>query len=258
MHIDEPDRSDETPVVIPVLLEDSWFLVVNKPVHLLTQAPDGIPSLQAQLLAQFSREGGPKPFIGIPHRLDRMTSGSVVIARNQRALRRLCDQFAARTIDKIYLAWVHGTPKPSDTFVDSMRKVENEPRAEIVDPSEEGSRTASLSYRVLGTRTGLNGQSESLVEVQLGTGRMHQIRLQFASRGYSILGDSLYGSEVSWGDRPEYFRESPMALHAATLSFAHPKTAERILVRAPVPAGYPWGTLAEEFSCARGGDGNGN
>jgi 23S rRNA pseudouridine1911/1915/1917 synthase len=150
---DEPDRSDDTPVLITVLHEDAWFLVVNKPVHLLTQAPEGIPSLQAQLLVQHAREGAPKPFIGIPHRLDRMTSGAVVIARNQRALRRLCDQFAARTIEKVYLAWVHGTPKPSDTFVDSMRKVENEPRAEIVDSSEEGSRTASLSYRDRASRS---------------------------------------------------------------------------------------------------------
>lgn len=225
---------------IPILLEDPWFLVVNKPVHLLTQAPEGIPNLQSTLVAQLQQPNAPTPFIGIPHRLDRMTSGAVVVARNQRALRRLCDQFAARNVEKIYLAWIQGEPKSSDTLVDSLRKVPDEPRAEIVAENVEGARVASLSYDSLLNRTGENGNVITLVQIRLGTGRMHQIRLQFGHRGHPILGDTLYGSQSSWGNRPDHFREPPMALHAWRIEFHHPKTAERISVTAPVPTEFPW------------------
>lgn len=229
-----------SPSTIPILLEDPWFLVLNKPVHLLTQAPAGIPNLQSSLVSQLQQPNAPTPFIGIPHRLDRMTSGAVIVARNQRALRRLCDQFAARTVHKIYLAWVHGAPRPSDTFTDSIRKVPDEPRAEVVEENAQGARNASLGYETLLTRTDHNGTLSTLVKIRLGTGRMHQIRLQFGHRGHPILGDSLYGSQSTWGNRPDHFREPPMALHAWQIDFHHPKTAERISVTAPVPTEFPW------------------
>ncbi|MFO0011465.1 MAG: pseudouridine synthase, partial [Planctomycetota bacterium] len=97
--------------MIEILIDDPWFLVINKPIDLLTQAVAGVPSVQSMLIDQL-RNGPSKPFVGIPHRLDRMTSGVMVVARNQRALRRLCDQFAARSVHKEYLAWVFGeTPE---------------------------------------------------------------------------------------------------------------------------------------------------
>jgi RluA family pseudouridine synthase len=237
---DHGSADSDPPSSIPILLEDPWFFVLNKPVHLLTQAPAGIPNLQSSLVSQLQQPNAPTPFIGIPHRLDRMTSGAVVVARNQRALRRLCDQFAARTVNKIYLAWIYGTPKPSDTLVDSIRKVPDEPRAEVVEENAPGARIASLEYETLLTRSDPNGSAITLVKIRLGTGRMHQIRLQFGCRKHPILGDTLYGSQSPWGTRPDHFREPPMALHAWQIDFHHPKTAERITVTAPVPSEFPW------------------
>ena len=100
--------------MIEILLESSWFLVINKPSGVLTQAVPGIDSVQTLLVRQLQDKDpeAPKPFIGIPHRLDRVTSGAMVVARNQRALRRLSDQFAARKVNKIYHAMV---PRISDS-----------------------------------------------------------------------------------------------------------------------------------------------
>ena len=176
------------PKAIEILIDDPWFLVVNKPIDLLTQAIDTLPSLQSRLIEQQTNEANPEPFIGIPHRLDRMTSGTVVVARNRKSLRQLCQQFATRIVGKEYLAWVSGNPPSQGAWEDSMRKVPNEPRAELSSLDQEHSRTATLEYRVLRQRTGPQDQLESLLLIQLGTGRMHQIRLQCGSRGFPILG----------------------------------------------------------------------
>jgi 23S rRNA-/tRNA-specific pseudouridylate synthase len=179
-----------------------------------------------------------------------MTSGTVVVARNRKSLRQLCQQFATRIVGKEYLAWVSGDPPSEGSWEDSMRKVPNEPRAELSSLDQEHSRTATLEYRVLRQRTGPQNQLESLLLIQLGTGRMHQIRLQCGSRGFPILGDRLYGSQKPWipetgipetgTPNPEY-REPPIALHAFRLTFHHPQTAERITATAPPPAQFPWG-----------------
>lgn len=233
---------------IEILLDDPWFLVVNKPVDLLTQAIETIPSLQARLSQQLTRSDSPKPFIGMPHRLDRMTSGTVIVARNQRALRRLCEQFAARTVGKEYLAWVSGEPAREGVWKDWMRKVPQEARAELISEHQQDAKPASLEYRVLKSRIGANNRVESLLMIQLGTGRMHQIRLQCFSRGFPILGDRLYGSESLWGSQTTPaglpFREPPLALHAFRLTFHHPKTAQKVVVSANPPKDFPWGQTA--------------
>jgi 23S rRNA-/tRNA-specific pseudouridylate synthase len=148
---------------VEILLDDPWFLVVNKPIDLLSQAIESLPSLQSQLIKQLTLPDAPKPFIGMPHRLDRMTSGTIVIARNQRALRRLCDQFAARTVTKEYLAWVSGQLPIEGTWEDIMRKVPDEPRAELATLDQEHAKPASLDYRVLQTRFDSQGQTQSLL-----------------------------------------------------------------------------------------------
>jgi RluA family pseudouridine synthase len=234
-----PDRKP-----IEILLDDPWFMVVNKPVDLLTQAIETIPSLQAILIQQFSVPDAPKPFVGMPHRLDRMTSGTVVVARNQRALRRLCDQFAARSVVKEYLAWVAGNPPQSGTWEDTMRKIPDQAQAQLCGPDQQNAKPARLDYRVLESRVNPHRQTESLLLIQLGTGRMHQIRLQCSSRGFPILGDRLYGSTSLWGTglgpTGSPLREPAIALHAYRLTFHHPKTAERVSVMASPPKDFPW------------------
>ena len=231
-----------------IVFEHPWFLVINKPTDLLTQAVEGIPSVQTTLVSQlFSQQpAGPTPFIGIPHRLDRVTTGVMVVARNQRALRRLSEQFAARRVTKKYHAIVESTDEinmlenseKQIRWVDYLRKIPDESRGEICDASIDGAREAILSFRKLRYQT-LPDRSErfSLVEIELETGRMHQIRLQFASRGAPVVGDTLYGSRVDWiaGE----FRQPPIALHARSLEFFHPQTAEKLFFEADYPDFWP-------------------
>jgi 23S rRNA pseudouridine1911/1915/1917 synthase len=234
--------------MIEVLIEDPWFLVVNKPIDLLTQAVAGVPSVQSQLIEQL-RVNASNPFIGIPHRLDRMTSGVLVVARNQRALRRLSEQFAARSVRKEYLAWVFGNVEDEGVWTDWIRKIPDVAKAEFVGSDVEGARLAELEFQTLdrrsigsqGLETGFPHRREvSLVQVALKTGRMHQIRVQFASRGHPILGDATYGGGIDFMSQERETREPMLALHAYRLEFSHPKTAERVTAQAPIPQGYPW------------------
>lgn len=227
--------------MIEILLDDPWFLVINKPIDLLTQAPEAIPSVQSQLVVQLQPSMINTPFIGIPHRLDRMTSGVLVVARNQRALRRLCDQFAARTVRKEYVAWVEGAVEPSQgIWSDWIRKIPDVSRAECVEPDAEGGRIAELEYQVLARAHEHADRDVSLVRIGLKTGRMHQIRIQFGSRGHPVVGDRLYGGR-EWVDSSAHpTREPRLALHAWRLEFHHPKTAERVEVSAPIPSTPPW------------------
>lgn len=231
-----------------IVFEHPWFLVVNKPTDLLTQAVEGIPSVQTTLVSQLisNQPTGPTPFIGIPHRLDRVTTGVMVVARNQRALRRLSEQFAARRVRKKYHAIVETTDEIRTLecgerqlrWVDYLRKIPDESRGEICDSSVDGAREAVLSFRRLGNQHLCNRtEGFSLVEIELETGRMHQIRLQFASRGAPVVGDSLYGSHVHWIEGE--FRQPPIALHARSLEFFHPQTAEKLFFEADYPEFWP-------------------
>jgi RluA family pseudouridine synthase len=224
---------------ITILHEEPSFLVVNKPSGLLTQASPGVPSLATMLEAQLiARDGNAKrPYIGLPHRLDRGTSGALLIARNERALKRFGAQFQSGKIEKTYLAFVENSlATPSGRWVDYLCKIPDQPKAAIVASTEPDARLASLSYEVIS-----NQASGSLVKITLETGRMHQIRIQFASRGHPLYGDHVYGSEQGWGaSRTDPFYEQ-FALHAWQIAFHHPLTAKRTLVEAPLPAS--WRTL---------------
>ena len=227
-------------IMIEILLESSWFLVINKPSGKLTQAVPGIESVQTMLVKQLQARDSlvATPFIGIPHRLDRPTSGAMIVARNQRSLRRLSDQFASRKVNKIYHALVPRIDGSEEVeWRNTMRKVPDEARAELVSISAEGAKEAVLRFRVV-EQFDFNQRAVSLVEIQLETGRMHQIRLQFSSHGHPILGDLLYGSEIEWLGSTPGERESPIALHARSIEFRHPQNAELISVVAPYPAGW--------------------
>ncbi|MFO0940676.1 MAG: RluA family pseudouridine synthase [Pirellulales bacterium] len=217
--------------LIPILYEEPHFLLVNKPAGILTQAVPGIDSLQTLLTEQIKLRDSHSgtPFIGLPHRLDRATSGVVLIARNQRALGRFGDQFHHRLVQKFYLSWVEGEITVADKWSDWIRKVKDEPRAEIVGPSEADAKLAEMLVQPL-----CHSQGQSLVLVKLLTGRMHQIRLQFASRGMHVLGDGLYGAKSRLSDDPDE-RRRPHGLHALRLEFRHPQTAIPLAITAPAP-----------------------
>jgi 23S rRNA pseudouridine1911/1915/1917 synthase len=221
-----------------ILLEDNHCLAVVKPAGLLTQGvPEGIPTLEA-LVKAYLKEKYKKTgnvYLGIPHRLDRPVSGVVLFARNSKAAGRLAEQFQNRQVKKIYWALVERTVEPSEGVWENwLRKLQDEARAEIVTEGVPEARQARSRYRRLAT-----GPDWSLLEIEPETGRMHQIRLQCASRGHSILGDALYGSTRSFGPPAELPRDRVIALHARSLTFLHPLRYEPITLTAPLPEHWP-------------------
>jgi 23S rRNA pseudouridine1911/1915/1917 synthase len=227
--------------MLDVLYDDGPVLVLNKPAGLLTQAPRGIDSLEVQVREFFrEREGKPADaniYVGLPHRLDRPVSGAVVFARHLRAAQRLSAQFANRTVTKSYWAFVEGEVAPDEgTWTDFLHKRHGMAQAEVVDEAHPAAKHAVLHYRVM-----WRGPTGTWLEIELETGRTHQIRVQAASRGHAVVGDSQYGSATAFGDAELELRERPIALHARQLGFRHPMKEETVAIVAPLPGS--WGTL---------------
>ena len=218
-----------------ILLEDGPLIAVNKPAGLLTQGvPHGHPTLEAWV-KEYLRRKYSKPgnvYLGVPHRLDRPVSGIVVFAKNSKAAARLAEQFRERTVRKFYLAVTERIPdQPAGRLTDWLLKDAVAAHVSVVAPETAGAREAILDYRILTQHAG-----RALLEVELQTGRMHQIRVQLASRGWNIVGDLQYGATLEPDAAETYDRlVSPIALHARRLSLSHPVRYDRIELEAPVP-----------------------
>ncbi len=219
-----------------LLYEEGPCLVVVKPGGVLTQAPPAIDSLEVRIkrfLKHRDQKSG-RVYLGVPHRLDRPVSGVMVFCKHVRATRRLAHQFQQRTVHKRYLALVENCVSPEEgVWEDFVRKIPNEARGEVVAAHHSEARRAVLRYRVLNS-----GSTGSLLEIELQTGRMHQIRIQAAARNHAIWGDTFYGSTRSFGPSSGDPRDRWIALHAAELGFRHPMTQKPVLQRAPLPT--PW------------------
>lgn len=219
---------------LDILFEDNHCLAVAKPAALLTQAPPGVPSLEA-LVKSYIQTTYHKPgnvYLGVPHRLDRPVSGIVLFARNSKAAQRLAEQFQERQVTKIYWGVVEGTVEPDDgVWEDWQRKVEGEARAERAEANTDGAKLAVMRYRVLQRM-----DHGSLLQFEPQTGRMHQIRIQSALHGHPLFGDELYGSTRSFGPAVELPRDRLIALHARSLTFLHPIRYEPITLTAALPA----------------------
>ncbi len=224
------------PAGFEILLEDGPVLVVAKPAGVATQAPPGIDSLEIRI-KQFLKDRESKPgnvYLAVPHRLDRPVSGAMVFAKHVRAARWLSRQFEARTVRKIYWAAVEGRVAPAEgVWTDHLLKVYGQPRSRVVAAEEPGAKPAVLRYRTLGEHA-----AGSLLEIELETGRTHQVRVQAASRGHAVLGDELYGAETLFGPRLDDWRLRPIALHARELEFEHPMTRVRHRVTAPLDSAW--------------------
>ena len=218
-----------------ILLESGAVLVMNKPGGLLTQGPPGIDSLELRT-KQFLKVRDEKPgkvYLGVPHRLDRPVSGVIVVVKNVRAAKRISEQFRERTVTKKYWAVIQSSKQQLETsglWTDSMRKLPDEAKSEIVSPDHPDAKTASLRFNVLARHEAL-----ALLEIELETGRTHQIRLQCGSRGLPIVGDELYGSTQAFGPNSDDRRKRWIALHARQLGFTHPISRESVNQIAPVP-----------------------
>lgn len=235
---------------LDVLLEDGPLIAVNKPGGLITLGvPSGIPTLVGQVQA-FLREKYNKPgnvYLGVPHRLDRPVSGVIVFARNSKAAARLAEMFHERQVRKVYYAIFERPPEPADGELrDWLLKVPDVARVEVVPPETPQAREAVLRYRTLQLVPELG--SGALVEIELLTGRMHQIRVQFGSRGWPVVGDKLYGATTVL-PLPEFAdeRDRPIALHARELTLKHPIRYDSLTITAPLPATWG-GDLSELLS----------
>ena len=232
----DPAAAEPSSPGIDILNEQGPCLVVNKPPGVLTQGPPGIDSMEARIKAFYKarEQKTGKIYLGIPHRIDRPASGAMVFARHVRAARRLAEQFEGRLVQKTYWALTQGRVSPEQgTWTDYLRKVQGEPRAEVVAADHPDARLAVLHYRELGETP-----HGSWLEIELETGRTHQVRVQAAARGFPLIGDEFYGGIVPFGEQFEDIRLRAIALHARRLQFRHPMTQEIVAVEAPPPAAW--------------------
>lgn len=215
-----------------ILAEDDAILAVVKPAGLLTQAPPGIDSLEARI-KDYLRAGSPREgsiYLGVPHRLDRPASGAMIFAKHSRGARRISKQFERRDVQKTYWALVEGIVAPGEgTWRDYLRKIPGEPKAQVVAPDDPEAKLAVLHYRTLGQTP-----HGAWLEIQLETGRTHQVRIQAASRGWPLLGDAYYGGAIPFGEQHADERLRSIALHARSLCLNHPMTRRPLELVAPV------------------------
>ncbi|MGA3098599.1 MAG: RluA family pseudouridine synthase [Bryobacteraceae bacterium] len=229
----EPPPLRAIPEDIPIrtLYEDDDVVAVDKPAGMVVHAGAGVHSgtLVNALLHRFatlSSAGGPlRP--GIVHRLDRFTSGVLLVAKNDVAHRRLAAQFSGRQVEKVYLALAHGRTKQESGRIDRPIARDPDHRTRMTARLGEG-RAAWSEYRVLGRFAGF-----TFLEVRIGTGRTHQIRAHLASIGHPIAGDTVYGAPARTPGMPPLGR---YFLHAHRIRFRQPSTDAEIVVESPLPA----------------------
>lgn len=217
-------------IPLRVLYEDKDLVAIDKPAGMVVHAGAGVHSgtLVNALLHRFaslsSAGGALRP--GIVHRLDRFTSGVLLVAKNDAAHHALAAQFAGRQVEKVYVALVHGVVKPQTGRIE--RPIARDPgrRTRMTARLEQG-RAAWSEYRVLRRFAGF-----TLLEVRIGTGRTHQIRVHLSSLGHPVTGDTLYGAPAKVPGQPPLER---FFLHAHRIRFCQPSTGQPVVVEAPLP-----------------------
>jgi 23S rRNA pseudouridine1911/1915/1917 synthase len=215
----------------PILYEDNHLLALYKPAGLLvqgdqTRARSLLDLAKAWIKERYRKEG--EAFLGLVHRLDRPVAGVMLFCRTSKAAARVSEQFRLGTTGKHYLAIVAGRPaRKSGRLIHHLER--HEKRSSRIAPAPTpGSQEARLSYRVLAETA-----SSSLVEIQLETGRHHQIRVQMSCLGHPILGDLRYGAGAP-------LARKQIALLASRLTLHHPITKAETSIFSPMPKGWPW------------------
>lgn len=202
---------------LDIIFEDNHLFVLNKPAGLLTQ-PSGTDNDSLEAMAKaFIKERDDKPgnvYMEAAHRLDAVASGIVVFAKTSKASKRLQESIRERKARKIYWAWVEGIAKESEAALEDYL-VHEDFRSRIASSQDKKAKQARLHYKVIEQKKG-----KSLLEVNLETGRYHQIRIQLSNNGNPIIGDIKYGARA-WSQRG-------IALQHKTFSIPHPTTKEII------------------------------
>jgi 23S rRNA pseudouridine1911/1915/1917 synthase len=230
--------SDPNLPALEVLHEDNHCIVVNKRPSDIVQGDKTGDEPLSERIKTYLKTKYNKPgnvFCGVVHRLDRPTSGALLFARTSKGLSRLNDQFRDKRTRKVYWAVVENMPqKEQDTLTHYLRKVEKQNKSFLCEAGARNAKKAVLHYRLLGSSSHYH-----LLEVELETGRHHQIRCQLAAIGCPIKGDLKYGAKRSNPD-------GSIHLHARALSFYHPTGGELIRCVAPVPDESLWQFFQQE------------
>lgn len=217
---------------IQILHEDNHIIIVNKRSGDIVQGDKTGDKPLSDVVKEYIKEKYNKPnnvYLGVVHRLDRPTSGIVIFAKTSKALERLNKMLREKTIDKTYWAVVKNKPQPAqDTLVHFLKKNPKNNKSTAFKTETEGSKKAILHYKLIKE---LN--SYYLLEIDLETGRHHQIRCQLASIGCTIKGDLKYGAKRS-------NKDASIHLHARKIAFIHPVNKEKISVVAPTPKDVIW------------------
>ena len=210
-----------------IIYEDNHLLVVEKPSNIPVQEDSSKDIDMLTLLKNYRKINENKPgeaFIGLVHRLDRPVSGIMVFAKTSKAASRLSEQIRRNLFHKTYLAVITGTIPLKGKLEDYLIKDEKENKSYIT--TKEKGKYSCLEYQVLDTKENL-----SLVEINLITGRSHQIRVQFSSRKNPLIGDSKYGHNPNNID---------IALFAKSITLIHPTTKEELTFTLDIPNKYPF------------------
>lgn len=238
--------------MLQILYEDPYIIVPVKPAGMEAQSshsfePDMVSELRKHInkLSTKPSTGSAEPYVGVIHRLDKPVGGVMVYAKTQKAAAALSKQVQEGILRKTYCAILCGKPVDSvGKYIDFLKKDGKNNYSQIVDKSVDESKLAELSYKILETKV-VEGQELSLAEIQLHTGRHHQIRVQFAGHGTPLLGDAKYGKPQQ--NRP--FPSNSLALWAMKLTFFHPETGKPMTFSAK-----PKGRGFKEFLAILGKD----
>ena len=217
---------------LQVLFEDNHIVIVNKRAGDITQGDKTGDKPLSDVVKEYIKDKYNKPgdvFLGVVHRLDRPTSGIIIFARTSKALERLNKMLRDKTINKTYWAVVKNHPKKEkDTLINFLRKNPKNNKSTAYSKEIDGSKKAILHYAVLKKL-----DNYSLIEIDLETGRHHQIRTQLSNIGSPIKGDLKYGFDRS-------NKDGSIHLHARKIQFVHPVSKEQINLTAPTPKEVIW------------------
>jgi len=224
-----------------VIYEDNHIIAVNKTCNEIVQGDKTGDTPLSEIVKAYIKDKYNKPgevFLGVTHRLDRPTSGVVLFARTSKALTRLNEMFKSHEqIRKTYWAIVQGAPKQPEARLENyLVRNATQNKSYIAQPGTKEAKQAILSYRTL-----VKGEHYTLLEVNLETGRHHQIRCQLAAIGCPIKGDLKYGAKRSNPD-------GGICLHARQIEFIHPVSKQNICITAPVPDDALWRALTTQIS----------
>ena len=213
-------------VMINILYEDNHIIVVEKKINIPVQEDDSKDKDLLTIIKKYIKEKYNKPgnvYLGLVHRLDRPVGGVMVFAKTSKAASRLSEQVRTNKIHKEYYAVVEGKLPKEGILRDKLLK---DTKRNIVTVNSNG-KDSELSYKVIDTKDNLN-----LVDINLKTGRSHQIRVQFSSRNNPLYGDQKYNKGAKVGQQ--------IALFSHTLSFYHPTTKELMTFKLDLPNRYPF------------------